>query len=31
MLDIEQFPAVEDDVTELARSIISEVETPFGM
>lgn len=31
LLDTEEFDAVKDDVTDLAREIISEVETSFGM
>ncbi|MGW2416879.1 hypothetical protein ACWCV5_32595 [Streptomyces tubercidicus] len=29
--DVEEFEAIRDDVTDLARSIVSEVETSFGM
>ncbi|MGA5565262.1 hypothetical protein ACPCUV_29400 [Streptomyces platensis] len=31
LLDTEEFPALKGDVTELARSIISQVETSFGI
>ncbi|MFE2945327.1 hypothetical protein ACFXKG_40850 [Streptomyces sp. NPDC059255] len=31
LLDAEEFGAIEDDVTELARGIVSEVESSFGM
>ncbi|MEU5161159.1 hypothetical protein AB0G74_16335 [Streptomyces sp. NPDC020875] len=31
LLDAAEFEEFEDDVTELARGIISEVETSFGM
>ncbi|MFD4341735.1 hypothetical protein ACFWPP_31695 [Streptomyces anulatus] len=31
LLDTEEFPAIEGDVTELARTIIGDVESSFGM
>lgn len=31
LLDTEEFDAVKDDVTELAREIVSEVDSSFGM
>ncbi|WP_333736768.1 hypothetical protein [Streptomyces sp. IBSBF 2806] len=31
LLDTEEFPATKDDVTELAREIIGDVESSFGM
>ncbi|MFJ7209440.1 hypothetical protein ACIQWR_38665 [Streptomyces sp. NPDC098789] len=31
LLDTEEFPAIQDDVTELAREIIGAVESSFGM
>ncbi|EDY52641.1 hypothetical protein SSCG_05684 [Streptomyces clavuligerus] len=31
LLDAEEFPVIEDDVTELAREIIGDVESSFGM
>jgi hypothetical protein len=31
LLDTEEFDAVKDDVTDLARDIVSEVESSFGM
>ncbi|WP_327330508.1 MULTISPECIES: hypothetical protein [Streptomyces] len=31
LLDTEEFPAIKDDVTELAREIIGDVESSLGM
>lgn len=31
LLDAEEFVVIKDDVTELARGIVSEVEASFGM
>ncbi|MFC9608727.1 hypothetical protein ACFTTN_35520 [Streptomyces niveus] len=31
LLDTEEFGAIEGDVAELARSIVSEVESAYGM
>ncbi|MFL4910681.1 hypothetical protein ACJ6WF_48230 [Streptomyces sp. MMS24-I2-30] len=31
LLDSEEFPAIKDDVTELAREIISDIESSHGM
>ncbi|MEU1326815.1 hypothetical protein [Streptomyces microflavus] len=31
LFDSEEFPAIEDDVTELAREIIGDVESSLGM
>ncbi|MER8098493.1 hypothetical protein [Streptomyces goshikiensis] len=31
LLDTEKFPAIKDDVTELAREIIGDVESSYGM
>ncbi|MBK3583551.1 hypothetical protein JHN49_07375 [Streptomyces sp. MBT57] len=31
LFDTEKFPAIEDDVTELAREIIGDVESSLGM
>ncbi|WLQ38382.1 hypothetical protein P8A18_33175 (plasmid) [Streptomyces castrisilvae] len=31
LLEAEEFPAIKDDVTELAREIIGDVESSFGM
>ncbi|MFF9654112.1 hypothetical protein [Streptomyces sp. NPDC014622] len=31
LLDTEEFPAIEDDVAELARAIIGDIESSLGM